>query len=274
MRLNHNLFSLSIYNSYKTSLAEGNNAMNKINSGLKINSAKDNPNKIKHNEVLKISIISTNAASKNAQDMSSMMQAVDGDMQQMNNILSRIKELTVQGANGTLNDLNKETIQNEINAMKDELDYIAKNSQFNGIKLINGDNGVIKGSVGPNESEEIDIPTFNLTIDTLFPNGLDVAISSESAQRALSDVEEAIELVSNTRAVYGAIQKRMDETQEGLNNINDSLEKAQSLIGDADIAEEIMKYTTNQTLAQAAISLMTQSNQLPQDALEILRNIR
>ena len=195
-------------------------------------------------------------------------------MQQLNNILSRIKELTVQGANGTLNDLNKETIQNEINAMKDELDYIAKNSQFNGIKLINGDNGVIKGSVGPNESEEIDIPTFNLTIDTLFPNGLDVAISSESAQRALSDVEEAIELVSNTRAVYGAIQKRMDETQEGLNNINDSLEKAQSLIGDADIAEEIMKYTTNQTLAQAAISLMTQSNQLPQDALEILRNIR
>ena len=108
----------------------------------------------------------------------------------------------------------------------------------------------------------------------MFPNGLDVAISSESAQRALSDVEEAIELVSNTRAVYGAIQKRMDETQEGLNNINDSLEKAQSLIGDADIAEEIMKYTTNQTLAQAAISLMTQSNQLPQDALEILRNIR
>lgn len=274
MRLNQNLFSLSIYNSYKTNVSQGNNAMKKISSGLKINSAKDNPDKIKHNEVLKISIVSTNAASKNLQDMSSMMQSVDGDMQQMNNILTRIKELVVKGNNDALSDLDKQTLQNEINVMKEELDYIAKNSDFNGIKLLNKDNAIIKGSTGPNESEEINIPTFDLTLDAMFPNGLDITVSRDSAQKALTYIDDAITLVSDTRATYGALQKRMEETQEGLDSINGSLEKAQSVIGDADIAEEMMKYTTNQTLAQAAISLMTQSNQLPQDALQILRNVR
>lgn len=274
MRLNHNLFSLSIYNSYKTSVADGNTAMSKISSGMKINMAKDNPNKITHNEKLKISIVSTTAASKNAQDMSSMIQAVDGDMQQMNNVLTRLKELAVQGNNDTLKDADKETVQNEINALTDELDYIAKNSQFNGIKLIAGDVGAIKGSVGANYGEDVDLPTYDLTFDSLFPDGIDITGGVEEAGRTLTAVDDAIVRVASARAEYGAIQIRLDETQEGLNSINGSLEKAQSNIGDADIAEEIMNFTKNQTIAQAALALMSQSNNLPKDALQMLANVR
>lgn len=274
MRLNHNLFSLSIYNSYKTSIADGDNAMSKISSGMKINMAKDNPNKITHNERLKISIVSTSAASKNAQDMSSMIQSVDGDMQQMNNVLTRLKELTVQGANDTLKDTDKEIVQNEINSLTDELDYIAKNSQFNGVKLIAGENGAVKGSIGSNYGEEIDLPTYDLTLDVLFPDGVDITGGSEKCQKLLTQVDNVIQRVSNVRADYGAIQKRLDETKDGLDSINGSLEKAQSNIGDADIAEEIMNFTKNQTIAQAALALMGQSNQLPQDALQMLANVR
>ena len=273
MRLNHNVYSLSIYNSYRNSLAKGNDAMNKLSSGLKIGAAKDNASKISHNEKLKISIVSTSAASKNSQDMSSMMQSIDGDMQQMNNILCRLKELAVQGNNATVND-EKQTIQNEINVLTEELDYIARNSQFNGKKLINDDIGPIKGSMGPNDSDEINIPTFNLRFDTLFPNGIDLITDFDTAQNALTDIDAAIDRVSNVRGEYGAIQVILDEKKDSLDAINESLSKAQSLLGDADLAEEMIKYTSNSIIAQAATALMVQSNRLPQDALAALANVK
>lgn len=273
MRLAHNLFSLNIFNNYKDSVKNEEIAMKRVSSGLKIQGAKDNPSKIGANENLKIEILTNAMASRNIQDTASMIQTFDGSMQEINNSISRLKELTVQANNGALSDEDKKTAQGEIESLLKDIDYLANNTAFNGIKLIDNDNGTVKGLIGRLEGENIEIPKFDCTVKSLFPNGID-ATTTTGAAKALEDIDSANNKVSFARATYGSMQSRLEGTQENLDEINVSLQRSQSNIGDADIAEEMMKYYSKQVISQAAIALMGQSNNLPQDALKRLENIR
>lgn len=273
MRLNHNLFSLNIFNNYKDNVEKSEASMKKISSGVKIQGAKDNPSKISASESLKMQILSNSMVSKNIQDTASMIQTFDGSMQEINNSLVRIRELTIQANNGTLTDENKNVAQNEINAMLKNIDYLANNTQFNGINLIDSENEAVTGLIGRLEGENIEIPKFDCTIKSLFPNGLD-ATTMDGASKALHDIDHADNKVALARSTYGSIQSRLESTIENVEQLNISLQKSQSNIGDTDIAEEMMKYTTKEIISQAAIALMAQSNNLPQDTLKRLENIR
>lgn len=273
MRLSHNLFSLNIFNNYKDSVKNEELAMKRVSSGIKIQGAKDNPLKISSNENLKIEILTNTMASRNIQDTASMIQTFDGSMQEMNNSLARLKELTVQANNGSLTPDDKATAQGEINAILKDIDYLANNTQFNGTKLIDSDDGPVKGLIGRLEGDNIEIPKFDCTVKSLFPNGIDYTTMSGAA-KALKDIDNATNKVSLARATYGSIQSRLEGSQENVDEINVSLQKSQSNIGDADIAEEMMKYYSKQIVSQAAMALMGQSNNLPQDALKRLENIR
>ncbi|OOM16250.1 flagellin [Clostridium saccharobutylicum] len=272
MRLNKNMFSLNIYNSYKSELTNNSKAMNNISSGLKLNKAKDNAGKIAQSETLKIQIVSNEAAKRNIQDTNSMIQTFDGAMQEMNNSLSRMKELTVQGANGILSDTDKKAVQDELDQLISHIDYMAKNTDFNGVKLMDSA-GSIESIIGSLEDETVTIPKIDLTATTLGISGLDITDSSK-AGAAIDSVEKAIKTVSAARSKFGAIQLGLDDSSDGVDTRNLSLQKAQSSIADADMAEEMIKFSRSQILIQSSIGLMAQSNNFPKDALNVLQNIR
>lgn len=274
MRLNKNMYSLNIFRSYSNSISKGSKAFNNISTGKKINSAKDNPNKIGENESLKIQLLSTKKAEQNIQDTTSMIQTYDGAMQEMNDTLSRMKELAVKAKTGTLSTDDRNAIQDEIVGLRDGLKDLVNNTSFNGIGIsdssIEGlEVNYKKALVGSMESDTIDIPTFNISIENLGIDKLDVTKDDD----CISKVDNAISMVSRVRGNYGAIQNSLEETAENISAKSINLTNAQSSIGDADIVKEYVKYSTNQILMQSSISLIAQANNIPQDALQIIGTI-
>ncbi|WP_026888276.1 flagellin [Clostridium beijerinckii] len=278
MRLNHNMFSLSIYQHYKNELVDNAKASRNVSSGSKINSAKDNPAKIGKNETLKIQVLTNDAASKNVQDATSMLQTFDSSLQGINDNLARIKELTVSAGSGSLTAEDKNNIQKEIDSIKKSIDDLGNNTEFNGMKLnspststLNGNpTSTVKTAVGNMDDENIDIPLFDVSASNLGVSNLDI----NDVNTSLQSVDKAIQIVSRIRSKYGSIQNRLDSTADYLSSKDISIETAQSRIGDADIAEEMMNYSKSQLLANSSIGLMAQSNNFPKDALNILANVK
>jgi len=278
MRLSHNMFSEGIFKNYKRTLVENSKAMNNIGSGKKLNSAKDNPNKISQAETLKINLLSRDAASQNIQDTNSMLQTFDGALQEMNNNISRLKQLTVQGANGTNTNEDNDIIKKEVDKIKEDMDYIANNTIFNGIVMSDGTATAAtpknkKATIGALPDQSIDIPFYNLTNLATTLDTVDVT-NQTTAAASLKTIEDVGNLISSIRSKYGAIQTRLDGTLEDISGMNQSLTSAQSSIEDADIAEESLELSRTQIIYQASISLMAQSNKLPQDALNVLASVR
>ena len=275
MRLNHNLFSLSIYNCYKNELAESAKASNNVSTGSKLNSAKDNPGKIGENETLKIQVLTNDAASQNVQNTNSMLQTFDGALQNVNDDLTRMKELTVSAGSGTLTDSDKKNIQAEIDSIKSGIDSLANNTEFNGVQLSNSTltgnaTSSIKTAIGNMAGESVDIPFYNVSAENLGVGNLDIS-NVDAANEA---VDKATEMVSKIRGQYGSIQNQLEGTADYLSSQDIDIQTAQSSIGDADVAAEMIKYSTSQVLIQASIALMAQSNKFPQDALNILANVK
>ena len=280
MRLNHNMYSLGIFKTYSRNVDNYSKAMNNASTGYKINSAKDNPNKIAQAETLRMTVIGRNAASSNIQDTSSMLQTFDGAIQEMNNNVSRLKQLTVQAATETINDEDRAVIQKEIEEIKSSLNELANNTEFNGVKLSDNlvtDNAnttrFMKTTIGTLSGEIIDIPRFNVSTAALKIDDIDVT-SIAGAQASLEKVDDAVVCLTDIRSRYGAIQSRLDDTSDSMSEISDVLTSAQSSLADADIAKEVIEITKNKILIDSGIGLMAQSNKLPQDALNILANVR
>ena len=274
MRLNKNMYSLNIFRAYSNSITKSSQAMNNISTGKRINSAKDNPNKIAQHETLKINLLSSQKAENNIQDTTSLIQTFDGAMQEMNDSLSRIRELTIQGANGALSEDDRKAAQNEVDQLVQGLRDLVQNTEFNGISI--SDNSVTgldvvmkKSQVGSMDDETVDIPFFNISVENLGIDNIDLTKSNE----AINAVDNAINMVSRVRGNYGAIQNALQETAENLSAKNVSLVNSQSKIGDADIAKEYLKYSTQSLLIQSSMSLIAQANNIPQDALQIIGNI-
>ena len=275
MRLTHNMFSLSIYKSYKNQLIDNAKASNNISTGSKLNSAKDNPCRIGKNETLKIQVLTNDAASKNIQDTNSMLQTFDGALKEVNDDLCRMKELTVSAGSGALTDDDKKNIQVEIDSIKAGINSLANNTEFNGVKLSNstltGDaTSSIKTAIGNMNGESMDIPFFNVSAENLGVGNLDIS-NVDAANEA---VDKATQMVSKIRSKYGSIQNRLEGTADYLSSKDINIQTTQSSIGDADIATEMTQYSKSQVLIQASIALMAQSNNFPKDALNILANVK
>lgn len=273
MRLNHNMYSLGIFKTYSRNVDNYSKAMNNASTGYKINSAKDNPNKIAQAETLRMTVIGRNAASSNIQDTSSMLQTFDGALQEMNNNVSRLKQLTVQAATDTVNDDDRAIIQKEIEGIKSSLSDLAKNTEFNGVALSTTSTEPLKTTIGTLAGEVVEIPQFDVSTTALGIADIDVT-SIDNAQASLEKVDQAIVALTDIRSRYGAIQSRLDDTNDSMSEISDVLTSAQSNLADADIAKEVIEITKNKILIDSGIGLMAQSNRLPQDALNILANVR
>ena len=243
MRININMKSLGIYSGYKKNIAANSAAMEKISSGKKINSAKDNPLKIEQSENFRMQIRSLEMANKNLQDSTSMIQVADTAMGTISEALIRMKELTVQAANEVTNEADRKLIQDEIDVLRSHIDDTAKNTEFNGNKLlVNGnvtDNSkpdYVEMQIGANVGDSIGIPFFNVSSETLGIDKLDVV---NDATKALNSVDEALKDVNGCRAKYGAVQNRLENSIEITSSSSYIYEKSSSDINDADIALEM-----------------------------------
>lgn len=278
MRININMKSLGIYSGYKKNIIANSAAMEKISSGKKINSAKDNPLKIEQSENFRMQIRALEMANKNLQDSTSMIQVADTGMGTISEALIRMKELTVQAANETTNEADRKLIQDEIDVLRSHIDDTAKNTEFNGNKLlVNGnvtDNSkpdYVEMQIGANVGESIGIPFFNVSSETLGIDKLDVV---NDATKALNSIDEALKNVNGCRAKYGAVQNRLENSIEITSSSSYIYEKSSSDINDADIALEMAEIARTSILMESATAMMAQSNNFPKDMLNILANLR
>ena len=278
MRININMKSLGIYSGYKKNIIANSAAMEKISSGKKINSAKDNPLKIEQSENFRMQIRALEMANKNLQDSTSMIQVADTAMGTISEALIRMKELTVQAANEVTNEADRKLIQDEIDVLRSHIDDTAKNTEFNGNKLlVNGnvtDNSkpdYVEMQIGSNVGDSIGIPFFNVSSEILGIDKLDVV---NDATKALNSIDEALKDVNGCRAKYGAVQNRLENSIEITSSSSYIYEKSSSDINDADIALEMAEIARTSILMESATAMMAQSNNFPKDMLNILANLR
>lgn len=278
MRININMKSLGIYSGYKKNIIDNSAAMEKISSGKKINSAKDNPLKIEQSENFRMQIRALEMANKNLQDSTSMIQVADTAMGTISEALIRMKELTVQAANEVTNEADRKIIQGEIDELESYINDTAKNTEFNGNKLlVNGnvtDNSkpdYVEMQIGANVGDNIGIPFFNVSSETLGIDKLDVV---NDATKALNSIDEALKNVNGCRAKYGAVQNRLENSIEITSSSSYIYEKSSSDINDADIALEMAEIARTSILMESATAMMAQSNNFPKDMLNILANLR
>lgn len=278
MRINKNLASLNIYREYSKNLTKQSGALERISSGIKINSSKDNPNAIAQSERLRMQIRGLQMAARNTQDGISMLQTAEGGLEGITTSLQRARELLVQ-AGGVTTPEDKETIQKEIDQMLAGAEDMANNTEFNGVKLLvddlsNDNKGTIfiDTSTGANVGEIIEIPKYNLTTEGLNLSNGNVDVSNIGT--SIENIDKALNVIISARSKYGALENRFESNYNSTIEIADKVQSAESGIRDSDMAEEMMGYAKYNILIEAGNSMMAQTNKFPQDILRVLENVR
>jgi len=270
MRINHNITALNTYRQLTVGTNATSKSMEKLSSGLRINRAGDDAAGLAISEKMRGQIRGLEMASKNAQDGISLIQTAEGALNETHAILQRMRELAVQASNDTNVTADRTAIQSEIDALVSELDRIAGNTEFNTQKLLDGTFNGKKFHIGANSGQSITLSIATMDATALSIASLDVS-SAGSANAAITSINKAIETVSDERSKLGAVQNRLEHTINNLGATAENLTAAESRIRDVDMAEEMMKFTKNNILMQAAQSMLAQANQQPQGVLQLLR---
>ena len=255
MIINTNISSLaSTNNLFRNELAM-NKSIEKLSSGLRINRAADDAAGLAVSEKMRSQIRGLDMAKKNAQDGISLVQTAEGAMNEIHDMLQRLRELTVQGTNGIYTATDQANIQAEADQLLAQIEDIAQKANFNGINLLNAA-GDIELQVGINEDDRITITGVDVTTATLGVDGLDITNTD-----SLELIDTAIDTVSTERATLGAVQNRLEHTMNSLMNAHENLSTAESRIRDVDMAKEMATYSKYQVLMQAGMSITAQANQ-------------
>lgn len=273
MRLNHNLASLNVYRGYLKNLKSNSVAMKKVSSGVKIQSAKDDPNNLAKSERMRLNIRGLQMANRNVQDGVSMLQSADGSLSSINAILGRIRELTVQYGNGSNSEEDKEIIKKEIDQMIEGCEDIVNNSEFNGVKLFK-DGGKKPMQLGTEVGDSMEVEFFDLGKKLEELTKLKKPENNFTADTALQVIDKSINTIVDVRSKYGAIMNKFEDTMNNLSSFELATQESESRVRDADIAEEMVEVARTNILLEAGRAIMVQTNQLPQDMLRILENVR
>ncbi|WP_258921842.1 MULTISPECIES: flagellin [Heyndrickxia] len=271
MIINHNLAALNTLNRLNTATNAQSKAMQKLSSGLRINSAADDAAGLAISEKMRSQIRGLDQATNNAQNGISLLQTAEGALNETHDILQRMRELAVQGANDTNTAEDRDQIQTELNQLMSEIDRIAKTTQFNTQNLLGGSFSATL-QVGANAGQII---TFSISAMNTASLGLlttnIVVTTNAAASAAIDALDDAIKLVSSQRSKFGALENRLDHTINNLTTSSENLTSAESRIRDVDMAKEMSEETKDSILAQAAQAMLAQANQQPQQVLQLLR---
>ena len=253
-------------------------SVGRLSSGMRINTAADDAAGLGISENLKANIRSLAQAQRNANDGISMSQVAEGSMNEMQGIVSRMRELAVQSANATLGNTERGYIQTEFTQLSAEINRISAVTDFNGQKLLDGSASTgltFQIGIQNTANDRISMSITKLTTSTLGSTSLHLSAASLStasnAQAAIGTFDKAIQQLSQARAKVGATQNRMTVTVSNLAVAQENLMAANSRIRDVDVAQETASLTKSQILSQAGLAVLAQANQLPQSALSLLR---
>jgi flagellin len=285
MIINHNMSSIFAARQENLNAVDLQKSMEKLSSGQKINRAGDDAANLAVSEKMRSQIRGLNQASKNVQNGVSFIQTTEGYLQETTDILQRIRELAVQASNGVYSDEDRMQIQVEVSQLVAEVDRIASSAQFNGYNMLTGrfaketDNS-ITFQVGANVDQNIKINIASATAESLGlrgkgQDGEDGALVSvsdtDTANRTLATIDEALKTVNRQRADLGAVQNRMEMAAKGINIAAENMTSSESIIRDADMAKEMVDFTKNSILQQASVAMLSQANSQSQNVLQLLQ---
>ncbi|TLS17601.1 flagellin [Azospira sp. APE16] len=277
--VNTNISSLNAQRNLSTTNNALATSLQRLSSGLRVNSAKDDAAGSAIAEGLTSAIRGGNQAIRNANDGISVGQTAEGALSQIANNLQRIREITVQASNGSVSDTNRSQLQKEVDQLTQEISRIVQTTEFNGTKLLSGAS-TITFQVGYSGSSDnqVSVDTTDLagagTLNTysggLTATGTVNVTTSAGASAAIASLDSDIAQIANIRATFGSVQNRFEAVVSNLQNYVENLSASKSRIVDADFASETATLTRNQILQQAGTSILAQANTVPQSALTLL----
>ncbi|WP_026888254.1 flagellin [Clostridium beijerinckii] len=273
MIINHNLMANNAITSANSNANKAAKSAEKLSSGLRINRAGDDAAGLAISEKMRGQIRGLDQASSNAQDGISLIQTAEGALNETTAILQRMRELAVQGANDTNVSVDRASIGKEVLQLKNEINRIASQTEFNTKKLVNGSAKNMKFQVGANSGQIVSLTIATMTVTKLGVSGVTMvsATTAASATGFIKKINDAINTVSAERANLGAYQNRLEHTINNLSTSSENLTSAESRIRDVDMAKEMSTFSKNNILSQAAQAMLAQANQQPQQVLQLLR---
>ncbi len=274
MVIQHNIAAINSYRNLSINQNALSKNLEKLSSGYKINRAGDDAAGLAISETMRSQINGLNQAVNNANDAIGLIQTAEGAMTETHSMLQRMKTLTTQAANGTYTETARKNIKAEIDALNKEITRIATTTEFNGEKPLSPDKAgkALTFFIGASadKTNAMTVGQQIMTAKALTIEGI-VVDNTTNAFKAMKSVDAAIEKVSSYRATLGAAQNRLEHTVNNLKVTSENITSAESRIRDTDMADEITAYTKNNILLQAAQSMLSQSNAMPQGVLSMLQ---
>lgn len=275
LRITTNVSSLNAQRNLRGTQLDLAKSLAKLSSGYRINQASDDAAGLAISENLKAQIRGLGKASQNALDGISMVQVAEGGLNEVSNMLIRLRELAIQASSDTVGPTERKFVDVEYQQLKNEIQRISEVTNFNGTDLLNGTGGVMDIQVGIHNDAFKDRISFNAgaanaSLEALGINAEAVG-TKEQAQVSISAVDDAIVRVNAIRANFGALQNRMQSTISNISIFEENLSAANSRIRDTDVAKESAELTKNNILLQAGVSVLQQSNGIQNAALKLLQ---
>lgn len=275
LTLQTNIASLNAQRNMSSTERTLTTSMARLSSGLRIQTAADDAAGLSISEKLRAQVRGIAQAQRNANDGISFLQTAEQAMSEVSDMLIRMRELAVQSANGTLGATERLALNNEFSELRSEINRISEVTEFAGIRLLNGSqSGGISFQVGTGKTtdDQISVSIISSKVSVLY-SGLESDSISQvtNAKNTLSHIDGAISRLNSQRGIYGAKQNRLFTTISTLSAIHENLSAANSRIRDADMAMEATNFTRSQILMQAGTSILSQANQLPSMALNLIR---
>lgn len=281
MIINHNLSAINTHRVLKFQHWDVDKAMEKLSSGMRINRAGDDASGLAVSEKMRSQIQGLRQAERNTEDGMSLIQTTEGYLQEVTNIIQRMRVLAVQSSNGIYTAEDRQYIQVEISELVDEVDRIASQAEFNKMNLLLGDfsrtdpKASMWFHMGPNmhQRERVFIQTMSaisLGVRDFIGNPISLS-TADSANRSIGVFDEAIRIISKQRADLGAYYNRLEHAAKGLLNAYENTQASESRIRDADMAETMVDFTKSIVLVQAGTAMLAQANNKSQLILELLK---
>ena len=284
MIINHNMNAMNANRNMAQNVNALGKSTEKLSSGLRINRAGDDAAGLSISEKMRAQINGLNQASRNSEDAVSLIQTAEGALNETHSILQRMRELATQAANDTNVTIDRNSIDAELKQLSEEITRIGEQTQFNTQNVLNGGltnatasstQGIdLNFQVGANQGQSIKVTFSAMNSNTLGVShgaGNLSIVNHDKATATISTINAAIEKVSAERSKYGAVQNRLEHTIANVDNAAENLQSAESRIRDVDMATEMMTYSKNNILQQAAQSMLAQANQQPQQVLSLLQ---
>jgi flagellin len=276
LRIQNNVEAFNAHRQLTGTAAKAAKAMEKLSSGYRVNRAADDAAGLAISEKMRAQIGGLAQAQRNAQDAVSLVQTGEGALNEVHSMLERVRDLKIQYSSGVLSDEDKKAIAAEVQQLGKEVTDIAGKTEFNGLKLLEGQSFTF--TVGANSADTVKIDTVTLSGANGVTELLDVgsASSLDNASAAFNnltvdEIDTMIKNVSTMRSTFGAVQNRLEHRMANLATYQENLVASESRIRDVDMASEMVNFTKLQILQQAGTSMLAQANQAPQGVLSLLR---